>query len=197
MGNWIDDLKVNKTNPTSRSEGSWLDRFKDNTPSQTSDVESSKHSWNLSEDDNAKMEKKRRIDELKSKGIDKLKEEWSQMKSLELIKLAREIGAVLNDARDNERDIDTTLLSYLDELRKILEERDTSGAEIEQTLGTSITTSESQEQKDDKLKKQKRLEELAKIKQYIKRMQILAKKQQNQRKQETLEEMEEDDSMSM
>ena len=43
-----------------------------------------------------------------------LKEEWAQKKSSELIRLARVIGSVLNEQRDNEEEIiaDQKLLKY-------------------------------------------------------------------------------------
>ena len=92
-----------------------------------------------------------------------LKEEWAQKKSSELIRLARVIGSVLNEQRDNEEDIDTTLLSYLDELRKILEDRDNSGPEIAQIPWAGKTPKEIQKEKDEEIVKaeaiQKRLKE--------------------------------------
>lgn len=100
-----------------------------------------------------------------------LKEEWAQKKSSELIRLARVIGSVLNEQRDNEEDIDTTLLSYLDELRKILEDRDNSGPEIAQIPWAGKTPKEIQKEKDEEIVKaeaiQKRLKELERIKLYI------------------------------
>lgn len=115
-----------------------------------------------------------------------LKEEWAQKKSSELIRLARVIGSVLNEQRDNEEDIDTTLLSYLDELRKILEDRDNSGPEIAQIPWAGKTPKEIQKEKDEEIVKaeaiQKRLKELERIKLYIEKMQEKAKIQQVRQK---------------
>ena len=131
-----------------------------------------------------------------------LKEEWAQKKSSELIRLARVIGSVLNEQRDNEEDIDPTLLSYLDELRKILEDRDNSGPEIAQIPWAGKTPKEIQKEKDEEIVKaeaiQKRLKELERIKLYIEKMQEKAKIQQVRQKQKELEEeMEEHHGMSM
>ncbi len=150
----------------------------------------------------AKIEKKLKINSLKFKGLDTLKEEWVQKSPSELIRLARDIGAVLNDKRDNDEDIDidTTLLSYLDELRRILEDKNTSGPEIAQIPWACKTAAEIQKEKDEEIRKaeakQKRLKELARIKLYIDKMQEKAK-QQARKKQKELEEMEEHHGMSM
>lgn len=222
MGNWLDDLKSDKKQPTKRTEQSWLDRFKESEDKSKTSIEQTstidrwsrtpeeqveptvtqKHSWDISDKDKKKTEKRRNVNALKFKGIDMLKEEWAQKKSSELIRLARDIGFVLNEQRDNEEDIDTTLLSYLDELRKILEDRDNSGPEIAQIPWAGKTPKETQKEKDEEIvkaeAKQKRLKELERIKLYIEKMQEKAKIQQAHKKQKALEEeMEEHYGMSM
>lgn len=222
MGNWLDDLKSDKKQPTKRTEQSWLDRFKESEDKSKTSIEQTstidrwsrtpeeqveptvtqKHSWDISDKDKKKTEKRRNVNALKFKGIDMLKEEWAQKKSSELIRLARDIGSVLNEQRDNEEDIDTTLLSYLDELRKILEDRDNSGPEIAQIPWAGKTPKETQKEKDEEIvkaeAKQKRLKELERIKLYIEKMQEKAKIQQARKKQKALEEeMEEHYGMSM
>lgn len=222
MGNWLDDLKSDKKQPTKRTEQSWLDRFKESEDKSKTSIEQTstidrwsrtpeeqveptvtqKHSWDISDKDKKKTEKRRNVNALKFKGIDMLKEEWAQKKSSELIRLARDIGSVLNEQRDNEEDIDTTLLSYLDELRKILEDRDNSGPEIAQIPWAGKTPKETQKEKDEEIvkaeAKQKRLKELERIKLYIEKMQEKAKIQQARKKQKALEEeMKEHYGMSM
>lgn len=221
MGNWLDDLKKPEKQQTKKSEYGWFDKLKDEDSSKTTtdqttatekwsrktdeqakQTEHPKHSWDISEEDMAKIEKKRKINSLKFKGIDILKEEWMQKSPSELIRLAREIGAVLNDERDNGEDIDTTLLSYLDELRRILEDKDTSGPEIAQIPWAGKTAEEIQKEKDEEIRKaeakQKRLKELDRIKKYIEKMQEKVKQQQARKKQKELEEeMEEHHGMSM
>lgn len=147
--------------------GSWLDKYIEADNNK-------KHSWELSEEDKAKMERRRKINYLKIKGIEVLKEQWLQEEPEELIKLAREIGKVLNEERDNGEKIDLTLLGFLGELHKILKVKDTSGPEIELNPWSGENTEEIQQDEEARMK---RLKELERIEQYIKRMQDYLNKQ--------------------
>ena len=116
-----------------------------------------------------------------------------QKKSRELITLARDIRTILNDERDNHQKIDTTLLSFLDELNQILKERDSDGGpEIAQIPWAGKTAKEIQEEEDKVLRAQearrKRLEELERMKQYIQKMQEYIKKQEEQKEEHEMEE---------
>ena len=65
-----------------------------------------KHSWDISDQDRERMEKTHSIKALKFKGIDTLREEWSRAKSIELVRLARDIRTILNDEKNNNENID-------------------------------------------------------------------------------------------
>ena len=188
MGRWTDRYTAqNNSQTTTQHQRSASEKWGRRPDEQVQAPTTQKHSWDISDQDREKMEKTRSIKALKFKGIDALREEWSQAKSIELVRLARDIRTILNDERDNNESIDTTLLSFLDELNTMLKERDTSSSRgMGQTLYNGKSQKEMQDDQDAILRaqeiRQRRTEELEKMRLYIDKMQEYVKKQEEQKK---------------